>query len=111
MAMPAPPEGQEDEGRTRELSAARDACLQGTRPGVGGTVRADGYYNQGLGHNVEYVMQLGQPKITGVVAGAVRYSTTFFVLRDGSLLASGPFLPSPEKMYKVPTVIVKAPGR
>ena len=78
-----------------------------------GTVRTwgwNGYYNQGLGHNSEYVMRLGQPKITGVVAGAVIYSTTYFVLRDGSLLASGPFLPS-EKMYKVPTVIVKAPGR
>lgn len=89
-----------------------------------GTVRTwgwNGYYNQGLGHNVEYPMRLGQPKITGVVAGAVGYSTTFFVLRDGSLLVSGPFLPLvekenpflplPEKMYKVPTVIVKAPAR
>jgi alpha-tubulin suppressor-like RCC1 family protein len=78
-----------------------------------GTVRTwgwNGYYNQGLGHNQEYVMRPGQPKLTGVVAGAVAYSTTFFVLRDGSLLVSGPFLPS-EKMYRLPTLIVKAPGR
>jgi|GEM_PF-4366844 len=53
---------------------------------------------------------MGQPKITGVVAGAVAYSTSYFVLRDGTLLASGPFLPS-EKIYRVPTVIVKAPTR
>ncbi len=47
MAMPAPPEGQADEGRARELSAARDAFLQATRPGGARDLRADGYYNLG----------------------------------------------------------------
>jgi alpha-tubulin suppressor-like RCC1 family protein len=80
-----------------------------------GTVRTwgcNGFYDQGLGHNKGIMDRIGQPKITGVVAGGVSLHDTFFVLRDGSLLASGVggFLPSPE-MYKVPTVIVKAPGR
>jgi len=79
-----------------------------------GTVRTwgcNGYYDQGLGHKEELPNRLSQPKITGVVAGAVALRTTFFVLSDGSLLASGGFLPSQEQMYKVPTMLVKAPGR
>lgn len=75
-----------------------------------GTVRTwgcNGYFDQGLGHKEELPNRLGQPKISGVVAGAVARMTTFFVLRDGTLLASGAIFPQQSQLYKVPTVLVK----
>jgi hypothetical protein len=75
-----------------------------------GTVRTwgcNGYFDQGLGHKEELPNRLGQPRISGVVAGGVSQMTTFFVLRDGTLPASGVILPQQNQLYRVPTVLVK----
>lgn len=74
-----------------------------------GTVRVwgyNGYCSMGIGRCTEYPHGLQTPRIANVATIATGFNRTYFVQRDGTVLAAGGHRYSPSQNFPVPTVIL-----
>ncbi|MBZ5703099.1 MAG: hypothetical protein LAN84_14800 [Acidobacteriia bacterium] len=75
-----------------------------------GSVRMWGYNgfgSMGLGNRIEYVASLKTARVPPVAAIATGFNRSYFVLRDGSVMAAGSQLISEGKLYLVPMPLLK----
>jgi hypothetical protein len=66
----------------------------------------NGFFQHGLGNNLEYPLRLSAPKVKGVGSAVSAYNGTYFLLDDGKLLNAGVHPGRPREFsLKIPTEI------
>jgi alpha-tubulin suppressor-like RCC1 family protein len=66
----------------------------------------NGFFSMGIGTNLEYPQGLQNPKLSQVAAIATGFNRSYFVLRDGTVLAAGFQRRDRGESFHIPTVIL-----